>query len=376
MDGLENGSRVGTGLPSFAFNYDLQESEKLFTDLLITEGLDKRLRSDKELQQSAKHLKDSITSAIQRAFKGDQVNVDHAAHLFVHRVLYKINRSAFFWYDDLTNYRNERSIFFAQIREDIEEAWYPWELEQLPANVDELQQMNPKQVQDALRQAYDEDVDPPLSPMAQYIKDTLSNEGYKHMMAVGSLDGLVEASKMSRVTGGVGNETMCAIYRIGMEEYGTGRFAKKHSSFYGRNMRHLGLSVEPESYFDIVPWQTLAVVNLEFIFSERRRNYLKFAGGLCFFEIAGPSIYRAYVDGAKRLGHDESAAGYWDLHIGEDLRHGKQMIEDVVVPLVDKYPQDGWELLLRYIMEKEISARAGANLLKDLKAVDEKTNSL
>ncbi len=53
-------------------------------------------------------------------------------------------------------------------------------------------------------------------------------------------------------------------------------------------------------------------------------------------QIAGPSIYRAYVEGAKRLGHDDSAAGYWDLHIGEDLRHGKQMIQDVVVPLVDK----------------------------------------
>ncbi len=53
-------------------------------------------------------------------------------------------------------------------------------------------------------------------------------------------------------------------------------------------------------------------------------------------QIAGPSIYRAYVDGAKRLGHDDDAAGHRDLHIGEDLRHGKQMIEDVVVPLVDK----------------------------------------
>ncbi len=37
------------------------------------------------------------------------------------------------------------------------------------------------------------------------------------MISAGSVDGLVEASKMSRVTGGVGNEIMCAIYRIGME---------------------------------------------------------------------------------------------------------------------------------------------------------------
>ena len=70
-----------------------------------------------------------------------------------------------------------------------------------------------------------------------------------------------------------------------LQEYGTGRFNRKHSSFYGKNMKQLGLCVEPEHYFDICPWQTLAVINLEFIFSERRRNYLKFAGGLCYFEV-------------------------------------------------------------------------------------------
>ena len=40
--------------------------------------------------------------------------------------------------------------------------------------------------------------------------------------------------------------------------------------------------------------------------------------------------------GAHRLNHDGTAADYWDLHVGEDLRHGKQMIDDITVPLVDK----------------------------------------
>lgn len=48
-------------------------------------------------------------------------------------------------YDDLANYRNERSLFLAQIREEIEEAWYTWEVQQ---HVDEaaLRQMTPEQV--------------------------------------------------------------------------------------------------------------------------------------------------------------------------------------------------------------------------------------
>ena len=41
------------------------------------------------------------------------------------------------------------------------------------------------QVKQALRQGYEDDVDPPLSALAQYIKDNLTNDGYKHMMAVG-----------------------------------------------------------------------------------------------------------------------------------------------------------------------------------------------
>ncbi len=41
------------------------------------------------------------------------------------------------------------------------------------------------QVKQALHHGYDDDVNPPLSALAQYIKDELTHEGYKHMMAVG-----------------------------------------------------------------------------------------------------------------------------------------------------------------------------------------------
>ncbi len=37
------------------------------------------------------------------------------------------------------------------------------------------------------------------------------------MATVGSVDGLVEASRQSRVCGGAANEIMCAIFRVLME---------------------------------------------------------------------------------------------------------------------------------------------------------------
>lgn len=54
-------------------------------------------------------------------------------------------------------------------------------------------------------------------------------------------------------------------------------------------------------------------------------------------QVNGPSVYRTYLAAAQNLGLSDDASGYWALHIKEDERHGRQMVEDVAVPLVDMY---------------------------------------
>lgn len=74
------------------------------------------------------------------------------------------------------------------------------------------------------------------------------------------------------------------------QEYGTGRFNKKHSTFFATMMRELDLNEEPEFYFDLLPWQSLASMNHNFLLTERRRHYLRYAGGLTFFEVQTPQL--------------------------------------------------------------------------------------
>ena len=50
-------------------------------------------------------------------------------------------------------------------------------------------------------------------------------------------------------------------------------------------MRELGLNTETEHYFNLVPWQSLAAMNHNFLLTERRRHYLRYLGGLTFFEV-------------------------------------------------------------------------------------------
>ena len=76
-----------------------------------------------------------------------------------------------------------------------------------------------------------------------------------------------------------------------LQEYGTGRYNKKHSTFFAKMMQELGLNQENEFYFDLVPWQSLASMNHNFLLTERRRHYLRYAGGLTFFEVCPLQLF-------------------------------------------------------------------------------------
>lgn len=90
--------------------------------------------------------------------------------------------------------------------------------------------------------SYHRDVNPEPNAGLRYIRDDMGPLGYSHLLAIGSLDGLVEASRQSKVCAGTANEVSCAVFRVLMEEYGTGRYSRKHSTFYKTMMQELGLN--------------------------------------------------------------------------------------------------------------------------------------
>ena len=132
----------------------------------------------------------------------------------------------------------------------------------------------------------------------------------------------------------------------------------------------MGTSAIPQ-FFDLVPWQVLANINHNFLLTERKRHFLRYNGGLTYFEIVGPSIYRNYMAAAQRLQLSTTAMSYWELHIREDERHGRWMLDDVALPLAERYPNDAWELVLGYDQEKYMSDRAGAAVVRSIRQVEE-----
>ncbi|NJM67963.1 MAG: iron-containing redox enzyme family protein [Acaryochloris sp. RU_4_1] len=269
---------------------------------------------------------------------------DAPAHTFVQRILYRINRLNLFWYDDLSHYTNERSPYLHKIRDQIETAWQKWELAKL--DVESYQSLDVKQ---ALVDRAAADLEPPFNLDAHYLRERMTLEGYRYLLAIASFDGLIEASRLSRILGGAANEVQATLTKVLLEEYGNGHLTRKHSTFFAQMMVELGLNTQPEVYNELVPWQVLASINHNFLLTECKRYFLRYNGGLAYFEVAGPAAYRNYMLAAQRLQLSEAAMGYWDLHIKEDERHGRWMIQNVTLPLVDMYPHNAVLIKMRSI---------------------------
>jgi Iron-containing redox enzyme len=348
-----------------------KEAEESFAELMKADCLDEYVRSRPlSLRVFEQGLEEALAATY--AFVADGVEINNqadaaaSAHLFLQRVLYRINRLKFFWYDDLSNYDNERSSYLRQVRDRIEGAWHEWELAQLDAAA-----LRQEDVREALikRTAYD--VSPAPSASGLYFRDEVNEVGYRRLLAIASLDGLVEASQLSRTLGGVSNDIHAVMTRLLVEEYGGGRINRKHSTFFTAMLTELKMNKEPEGYFDLVPWEVLAAINHSFLLSERKRFYLRYVGGLLYTEISVPAAFDNYRAAAERLGMSEAARGYWELHIREDERHGQWMLHDVALPLAAKYPIEAWEIVLGYDQQKFISDRAGAGVERAVRAAEQ-----
>ncbi|HZG38096.1 MAG TPA: iron-containing redox enzyme family protein [Nodosilinea sp.] len=340
-------------------NVDFIATEKQFIDLLNLENLDQEVTQSPQLVEG---LEAAIAFAIPLAYGDASALGDEAAHRFLQRILYRINRLNLFWYDDLRHYKNERSFYLQWVRDRIESVWQDWELGQI--DVASLKQQN---VQQTLEVWYEEDLNPPITENRRFLREEMDYEGYRWLLAIASLDGLVEASRMSRILGGASNEVQATLIRVLLEEYGNGRLARKHSTFFAKMMAEMNLNTQAEGYFDLAPWQLLAGINHNFLLTECKRHFLRYNGGLSYFEIVGPSIYTDYLMAAQRLNLSEESSGYWALHIREDERHGLWMLQDVALPLAEQYADDAWEILLGYAQEKYIGERAGDAVIQCIK---------
>ena len=208
---------------------DYNAASKSFAELVNTAFLDDKVRHP---SPALRLFESGLEEALATVYHGGAGDVGRAsthemAHLFLQRVLYRINRLKLFWFDPLSNYENERSVYLNKIRNRIEDAWQAWELGLL--NIAVLRREDPC---DGLVRRSACDLSPIISARGRYFSHDMNLAGYRRLLAIASLDGLVEASQLSRTLGGVSNQIHSMMTRLLVEEYGGGRLNRKHSTFF------------------------------------------------------------------------------------------------------------------------------------------------
>ena len=338
-------------------NFSYQELEDEFIGLIGLENLDRAIVGNPD---RVERFESELETSLSDAFKNEAWCPQ--AHLFLQRILYRINRLKLFWYDGLENYTNEDSRFLFSLRLKIENAWQDWE----EGNSAQHDSGN-LQVSNALHDRVEEDLQPEPSPDGLFIRNEISKAGYQRLLAITSLDGLVEASQLSRMLGGVGNEVQTMLTRILWEEYGSGKLSRKHSTHFATMLEECNMDARPEAYFDLVPWEGLANINHSFFLSERKKHFLRYVGGLLYTEVSVPAAFQNAKMAGERLGMGDKAVSYWDLHIREDIRHGQWMLNDVALPLIETYPDQAWEMVKGYDQQKFISSRSASAMVESIR---------
>jgi hypothetical protein len=336
------------------------KTEEEFVELIKNNNLDITLKLNPDLMAK---FEDLLNFAFVNAYEKN--NNSNRAHLFLQRVLYYINRLNLFWFDDIENYINDDSTALFSLSKQIETEWAKWELNHI--QTDSLECLP---LEEALNKRVNEDLNPLPSEETLFLRNEMLQSGYKRLLAISSLDGLVEASQLSRVLGGVGNEIQLMLAKIFWEEYGGGKLSHKHSSYFITMLKELNMETVPEAYFDLVPWEVLANINHSFLLSEKKKNYLRYVGGLLYIEVSAPSAFQNYQKAGERIGLTEAGTGYWSTHIKEDIRHGEWMLNKVAVPLAKKYPDQAWQVILGYDQQKFISSRAVKSIVGSIRKIN------
>lgn len=342
----------------------LHELEQQFWTLVRIPALDARARKRPDLIE---RFTRGLLQAVVRAWSVERPRVDDeevaAERLLTQRVLYGINRLRLYWFDDPIHYDNERSFVLAAIAESIERAWQGWLRAQVPD-----EGLDTSDLAATLRAWSERDRGAAPTDAERWFAEEMDLEGYCRLLQITSLNGLVEASQLARTLGGAANGIQATLTRVLVEEYGGGKLARKHSTFFARMLEQAGLSTRPEAYFDVVPWEVLATINHSFHLAENKRHFVRFCGAFTYTEVSTPASFRGYAAATRRLGLATEGDDYWSLHMREDERHGRWMLEEVALPVAERFPARQRELLFGYAQQRIVESHAARAIWRECRA--------
>lgn len=164
-------------------------------------------------------------------------------------------------------------------------------------------------------------------------------------------------------------ETRGEISQNLWDEIGQGSNEFTHVNLYKDLLQRRGIDLPDDHYTHLYDWQGLAGYNLFMMGGVTRCHYYKFIGMMAMTELLDPSQYEKLVNGSRRLGLSERDVHYYSEHISVDVDHADGWLNNVIVPVAERYPQAMEEIYFGARLRLQTCQDYYDNVLRTLKAL-------
>jgi hypothetical protein len=171
-----------------------------------------------------------------------------------------------------------------------------------------------------------------------YLRDEGTWEHMREYFVHRSLYHLKEADPHAWAIPRLVGQAKAAFVAVEFDEYGGGRGEHMHQQLYADLMAAAGLDDSYLGYLDVVPGETLAVVNLMSYFGLHRSMRGAAIGHLAATEITSSPDSGRLVDALQRMGAPQTCIGFYREHVEADAVHEQVVRRDVAGDLLAREP--------------------------------------
>jgi hypothetical protein len=171
-----------------------------------------------------------------------------------------------------------------------------------------------------------------------YLRDEGTWEQMQEYFVHRSLYHLKEGDPHAWVIPRLTGQAKASFVAIEFDEYGGGHGDRIHQQLFADLMAAAGLDSSYLGYFDAVPAESLAAVNLMSMFGLHRELRGAAIGHFACTEITSPPGSRRLVDALQRLGAPAPCVRFYAEHVEADAVHEQVVRVDVVGELVAAEP--------------------------------------
>lgn len=190
-------------------------------------------------------------------------------------------------------------------------------------------------VPERLRELVEADDGPQLS---RYLQKHANRGQFREFLVHRSLYQLKEADPHTWAIPRLRGRAKAALAEIQADEYGAGDVRQMHSELYRWTLRGTGLDDEYGAYVDAVPAVSLALSNVMSLLGLHRELRGALVGHLAAYEMTSSTPCRRYGKGLRRVGGDDDACAFFDVHVTADALHEQIVAHDLCGGLAEAEP--------------------------------------